>query len=59
MKGSMSREERDADFVSPDAEKMTAIQITTGNQYLRKDFSFDTAHRKPGAKALRKEKENV
>ena len=38
--------------MSPDAEKITAIHITTGSQYLAKDFSFDTAHRKPGEKGL-------
>ena len=42
--------------MSPEAEKITAIQITTGSQYLTNDFSFDTAHRKPGAKTLRNAK---
>jgi len=53
MNGSMRRDERCVDFVSPEAEKITAIQITTGSQYLRNDLSFDTAHRKPGKIGLR------
>ena len=52
MNGSMRREDLCADLVSPDAEKITAIQISTGSQYLTNDFSFDTAHRKPGEKGL-------
>jgi len=41
------REERWLDFVSPEAEKISAIQTTTGNQYFAKTRSFDTAHSKP------------
>jgi len=33
-RGAMIREERSYDFVSPEAEKMSAIQSRTGTQYL-------------------------
>mgnify|MGYP007071093618 CR=1 FL=1 len=45
--GSMMREERWTDFVSPEAEKITTAQMRTGNQNFANDLSFDTAHRKP------------
>src|SRR6478736_5600661 len=44
--GSMIREERWTDFLSPEAEKITKAQSTTGSQYLANDFNFDTGHRK-------------
>ena len=46
------REERCADFVSLEAEKITTIQTTIGSQYFANDFSFDTAHRKPSGSSL-------
>src|ERR1041385_1560829 len=42
--GAMILEERWEDFVSLDAEKMTAIHITTGSQYLVNDRNAGTAH---------------
>src|SRR6478735_5869254 len=45
--GSMIREERWTDFLSPEAEKITKAQSTAGSQDLASDFNFDTGHRKP------------
>jgi len=51
--GAMNREECWEDFVSPDAEKITTIQMMTGSQYLMNERNFDTAHTKADSTAAR------
>ncbi len=57
--GSMIREDRATDLVSPDAVKINEPHNATGNQYFRKNRSFDTPHRKPAPPASRNAKASV